>query len=120
MHATLLHRLFPLCRLNLSHTYRYRKEEYIVRVGDFHYARREPYQEDFLIEDFFTYFYDHDSTNNDIALIKLQRNDGRCVKTGQFVNPICLPESENQFREGHPCYIAGWGSDGKFVFSRFG
>ncbi|XP_078579964.1 neurotrypsin-like isoform X3 [Branchiostoma floridae x Branchiostoma japonicum] len=92
--------------------HRYRKEEYIVRVGDFHYARREPYQEDFLIEDFFTYFYDHDSTNNDIALIKLQRNDGRCVKTGQFVNPICLPESENQFREGHPCYIAGWGSDG--------
>ncbi|CAH1247159.1 PRSS12 [Branchiostoma lanceolatum] len=92
--------------------HRYRKEEYVVRVGDFHYSRREPYQEDFLIEDFFTYFYDHDSTNNDIALIKLRQNDGRCVKTGQFVNPICLPESENQFREGHPCYIAGWGSDG--------
>ncbi|XP_078660617.1 neurotrypsin-like isoform X3 [Branchiostoma floridae x Branchiostoma belcheri] len=92
--------------------HRYRKEEYVVRVGDFHYARREPYQEDFLIDDFFTYFYDHDSTNNDIALIKLQRKGGRCVKTGQFVNPICLPESENQFREGHPCYIAGWGSDG--------
>ncbi|XP_019639401.1 PREDICTED: LOW QUALITY PROTEIN: neurotrypsin-like [Branchiostoma belcheri] len=98
--------------------HRYRKEEYVVRVGDFHYARREPYQEDFLIDDFFTYFYDHDSTNNDIALIKLQRKGGRCVKTGQFVNPICLPESENQFREGHPCYIAGWGSDGKFVCCR--
>ncbi|XP_069059575.1 hepatocyte growth factor activator [Pleurodeles waltl] len=57
--------------------------------------------------------YDHFSifsqTENDIALIKLKKNNKGCAKKTQFVQTICLPEEGVHFPPGHSCEIAGWG-----------
>jgi len=46
------------------------------------------------------------TARNDIALIQLQT----CARLGQFVKPICLPTSLNQFPTGEKCTISGWGA----------
>ncbi|XP_069488140.1 hepatocyte growth factor activator isoform X2 [Ambystoma mexicanum] len=57
--------------------------------------------------------YDHFSifsqTENDIALIKLKRQNNHCAKKTKFVQTICLPDNDIHFPPGHMCEIAGWG-----------
>ncbi|KGL75838.1 Hepatocyte growth factor activator, partial [Tinamus guttatus] len=48
-------------------------------------------------------------TDHDIVLIKLKKNGQRCAVKSQFVQPICLPESNTVFPEQHKCQISGWG-----------
>ncbi|XP_040411607.1 hepatocyte growth factor activator [Cygnus olor] len=48
-------------------------------------------------------------TEHDIALIKLKKNGQRCAVKSQFVQPICLPESDTVFPEQFKCQISGWG-----------
>uniref|UniRef100_A0A8C4JBN2 HGF activator n=1 Tax=Dromaius novaehollandiae TaxID=8790 RepID=A0A8C4JBN2_DRONO len=47
--------------------------------------------------------------DHDIALIKLKKNGQRCAVKSQFVQPICLPESNTVFPEEYKCQISGWG-----------
>ncbi|NWQ73985.1 HGFA factor, partial [Columbina picui] len=48
-------------------------------------------------------------TDHDIALIKLKKNGQRCAVKSQFVQPICLPESNTVFPDQFKCQISGWG-----------
>uniref|UniRef100_A0A8C4TZA0 HGF activator n=1 Tax=Falco tinnunculus TaxID=100819 RepID=A0A8C4TZA0_FALTI len=48
-------------------------------------------------------------TEHDIALIKLKKNGQRCAVKSQFVQPICLPESDTVFPDQFKCQISGWG-----------
>ncbi|NXC82821.1 HGFA factor, partial [Cercotrichas coryphoeus] len=48
-------------------------------------------------------------TDHDIALIKLKKNGQRCAVKSQFVQPICLPESNTAFSAQVKCQISGWG-----------
>ena len=39
-----------------------------------------------------------------------ESSDGRCAIFNNQVKPICLPtRNSDQFKEGHSCYITGWG-----------
>ncbi|XP_026209336.1 hepatocyte growth factor activator isoform X1 [Anabas testudineus] len=48
-------------------------------------------------------------TLHDIALIKLKKQDGRCVKKSPFIRPICLPDKNTTFPDNYCCTISGWG-----------
>ncbi|XP_076017050.1 hepatocyte growth factor activator serine protease [Genypterus blacodes] len=48
-------------------------------------------------------------TLHDIVLIKLKKQDGRCVKKTPFIRPICLPDKDTVFADDYCCSISGWG-----------
>ncbi|XP_023837708.1 hepatocyte growth factor activator-like isoform X2 [Salvelinus sp. IW2-2015] len=48
-------------------------------------------------------------TLHDIVLVKLKKQDGRCVKKTQFIRPICLPNKDMTFPDQYCCQITGWG-----------
>ncbi|GAA6216291.1 hepatocyte growth factor activator isoform X1 [Lates japonicus] len=48
-------------------------------------------------------------TLHDIVLIKLKKQDGRCVRRTPFIAPICLPDKNTTFPDGYCCTISGWG-----------
>lgn len=43
------------------------------------------------------------------VLIKLKKENGRCVKRTPFIRPICLPDKNMTFPDFHCCTISGWG-----------
>lgn len=43
------------------------------------------------------------------VLIKLKKQDGRCVRRTQFIRPICLPDKNMTFPDDYCCAISGWG-----------
>ncbi|XP_033992693.1 hepatocyte growth factor activator isoform X1 [Trematomus bernacchii] len=48
-------------------------------------------------------------TLHDIVLIKLAKQDGRCVRRTPFIRPICLPDKSMAFPDSFCCTISGWG-----------
>uniref|UniRef100_A0A8C7HKU2 trypsin n=1 Tax=Oncorhynchus kisutch TaxID=8019 RepID=A0A8C7HKU2_ONCKI len=48
-------------------------------------------------------------TLHDIVLVKLKKQDGRCVKKSPFIRPICLPNEDMTFPDQYCCQITGWG-----------
>ncbi|MCI4387046.1 hypothetical protein PGIGA_G00069550 [Pangasianodon gigas] len=50
--------------------------------------------------------YNKRTKDADIALIHLQNK----VNFTDYIQPICLPESDQQFAAGRKCVIAGWGT----------
>uniref|UniRef100_A0A8C7NSD4 trypsin n=1 Tax=Oncorhynchus mykiss TaxID=8022 RepID=A0A8C7NSD4_ONCMY len=48
-------------------------------------------------------------TLHDIVLVKLKKQDGRCVKKSPFIRPICLPNKDMTFPDQYCCQITGWG-----------
>ncbi|XP_061108834.1 hepatocyte growth factor activator [Conger conger] len=61
--------------------------------------------EKYVFPDHFSIF---NPTLHDIVLVKLKRQNGRCAKRGQFIQPICLPVRVT-FPDYHCCQIMGWG-----------
>jgi len=48
---------------------------------------------------------------NDIALLELDNNNGTagtCVKFDNYVQPVCLPKTYDEVREGTMCQVAGY------------
>ena len=45
------------------------------------------------------------SYDADIALVKLESP----VKYNAFIKPVCLPEQDDNERNGESCYVTGWG-----------
>lgn len=43
------------------------------------------------------------------VLVKLKKQDGRCVKKTPFIRPICLPDKGMKLPDGYCCTISGWG-----------
>ncbi|NXG22304.1 ENTK Enteropeptidase, partial [Grallaria varia] len=50
--------------------------------------------------------YKKETKDSDIALMHLQHK----VQYTDYIQPICLPEENQQFLPGINCYIAGWGA----------
>lgn len=58
--------------------------------------------------------YRPDSSDYDIALVRLQGPRGRCARLSSHVLPACLPLwRERPQRTAPRCYITGWGDTGK-------
>uniref|UniRef100_A0AAV2KSB6 trypsin n=1 Tax=Knipowitschia caucasica TaxID=637954 RepID=A0AAV2KSB6_KNICA len=51
----------------------------------------------------------YDPTLHDIVLIKLKKQDGRCVRKTPFIRPLCLPDKGMLFPDDYCCTISGWG-----------
>eukprot|EP00058_Branchiostoma_floridae_P024909 XP_002610399.1 hypothetical protein BRAFLDRAFT_277721 [Branchiostoma floridae] len=84
---------------------------YSVVLGEHNNRVDEGTEQRFDVERSWSHpLYDADSTDNDIALLKLRRQNGRCAETNQFVTLACLPDSAEQFPDGHVCHISGWGN----------
>uniref|UniRef100_A0A8C4RQ06 Transmembrane serine protease 15 n=1 Tax=Erpetoichthys calabaricus TaxID=27687 RepID=A0A8C4RQ06_ERPCA len=49
--------------------------------------------------------YNKRTKDSDIALIHLESS----VHFSDYIQPICLPEKNQQFKPGTKCFIAGWG-----------
>ena len=64
-------------------------------------------EQDFTIKDIYIHpKWDHVTTDNDLALLRLDRP----ATLNKRVNTICLPEDEYQFPPGTKCTISGWGT----------
>ena len=50
--------------------------------------------------------YDSDSSNNDIALLRLSSP----VKFTDFIRPVCLAASGSVFNNGTDSWVTGWGA----------
>ncbi|XP_034531996.1 hepatocyte growth factor activator isoform X2 [Notolabrus celidotus] len=48
-------------------------------------------------------------TLHDIVLVKLKKQNGRCVRRTPFIRPICLPDKNMTFPDEYCCTISGWG-----------
>ncbi|KPU78927.1 uncharacterized protein Dana_GF10854, isoform D [Drosophila ananassae] len=85
-----------------------KKGAYFVRVGD-HYANiAESSEVDSFIEHWYIHekFRDGSRMNNDIALVVLKTP----LKFSDYVQPICLPDKNEELVENRMCTISGWGS----------
>ncbi|XP_038862085.1 enteropeptidase [Salvelinus namaycush] len=51
--------------------------------------------------------YNRRTKDADIAMMHLQTN----VNFTDYIQPICLPASDQQFEAGRKCFIAGWGAE---------
>ena len=51
--------------------------------------------------------------NNDIALIRVKAKNGRGIRFGSHVQPLCLPADTAAYQPGTNCTISGWGSSGQ-------
>ncbi|XP_064171026.1 urokinase-type plasminogen activator-like [Anguilla rostrata] len=49
--------------------------------------------------------------NNDIALLKIIGNDGRCAEESSSVRTVCLPPANQMLPAGVTCEIAGYGKE---------
>ena len=45
----------------------------------------------------------------DIALIELKPNNGSYIKFEDGIEPICLPDQDQEYSENLTCTVAGWG-----------
>lgn len=50
--------------------------------------------------------YDSDSSNNDIALLRLSSP----VKFSDYIRPVCLSASDSVFNSGTDSWVTGWGN----------
>ncbi|XP_019639399.1 PREDICTED: uncharacterized protein LOC109481308 [Branchiostoma belcheri] len=101
----------PCWVVTAAHCMEYYDSSYTVVLGEHNNRVDEGSEQRFDLDESFSHqLYDDESTDNDIALLKLRRKNGMCAQTNQFVTLACLPESAEQFPDGHECYISGWGN----------
>ncbi|CAL4061058.1 unnamed protein product, partial [Meganyctiphanes norvegica] len=88
------------------------RSSYIIRIGEYNLNSRDSDQEDFLIEKIFVHdeFDTNVEFNNDIAILKVSRKNGRGIKFSRSVQPACLPEERASYETLRDCNIAGWGT----------
>lgn len=76
-------------------------------TGEHDLNKKEGFEQDFAIEHIYIHpDWDHHTTDNDLALIRLDRPANL---TGR-VNIICLSEPEYKFPPSTKCMISGWGT----------
>ncbi|KAI8521059.1 hypothetical protein Bbelb_008130 [Branchiostoma belcheri] len=101
----------PCWVVTAAHCMEFYDSSYTVVLGEHNNRVDEGSEQRFDLDESFSHqLYDDESTDNDIALLKLRRKNGRCAQTNQFVTLACLPESAEQFPDGHECHISGWGN----------
>ncbi|XP_037532005.1 hepatocyte growth factor activator [Nematolebias whitei] len=87
------------------------KSQIRVVLGQHHFNVTGPNTQTFAVENYIfpKQFIVFNPTLHDIVLIKLKKQDGRCVRKTPFIRPICLPDKNTTFPPGYCCTISGWG-----------
>nr|XP_046237153.1 hepatocyte growth factor activator isoform X3 [Scatophagus argus] len=87
------------------------KSQLRVVLGQQHFNITGPNTRTFGVETyiFSKQFSVFNPTLHDIVLIKLKKQDGRCVRRTPFIRPICLPDKGMTFPDEYCCTISGWG-----------
>lgn len=109
-------------KLPLYFIFRYgnNTRSYVVRVGDYHTLVPEEYEEEIGVQEIILHKeYRPDSSDYDIALVRLQGPEEQCARFSTHVLPACLPLRRERPQKTAPnCYITGWGDTGKICFHR--
>ncbi|CAK7315773.1 PRSS12 [Vulpes lagopus] len=92
---------------------------YAVRVGDYHTLVPDEFEEEIGVQQIVIHReYRPDSSDYDIALVRLEGPDEQCVRFSSHVLPACLPfRRERPQKTASNCYITGWGDTGQ-AYSR--
>lgn len=87
-----------------------------MRVGDYHTLVPEEYEEEIGVQEIVQHKeYRPDSSDYDIALVRLQGPEEQCARFSTHVLPACLPIWRERPQKTAPnCYITGWGDTGNF------
>lgn len=106
----------PIC-FHLHLRYGNNTRNYVVRVGDYHTLVLEEYEEEIGVQEIVVHKeYRPDSSDNDIALVRLQGPEEQCARFSTHVLPACLPLRRERPQKTAPnCFITGWGDTGKII-----
>ncbi|XP_071551726.1 anionic trypsin-2-like [Panulirus ornatus] len=93
---------------------KYPPSTYLLRVGDFNTQEEEEEQQDFRVLSLAIHskFDKGPFLNNDIAIIKIKKKNGKGIQFGKFVQPVCLVPQGWGYPPYINCTVAGWGSLG--------
>ncbi|XP_070272992.1 neurotrypsin isoform X2 [Myotis yumanensis] len=113
--ATLLSSCWVLTAAHCFKRYGNSSRSYAVRVGDYHTLVPEEFEEEIGVQQIVIHgAYRPDSSDHDIALVRLQGPDGQCARLSSHVLPACLPLwRERPQRTAAGCHITGWGDTGR-------
>uniref|UniRef100_A0A8D2Q455 Neurotrypsin n=1 Tax=Varanus komodoensis TaxID=61221 RepID=A0A8D2Q455_VARKO len=117
--ATLISSCWVLTAAHCFKRYGNNTRNYVVRVGDYHTLVPEEYEEEIGIQEIVQHKeYRPDSSDYDIALVRLQGPEEQCARFSTHVLPACLPVKRERPQKTAPnCYITGWGDTGR-AYSR--
>ncbi|CAK6445102.1 unnamed protein product [Pipistrellus nathusii] len=112
--ATLLSSCWVLTAAHCFKRYGNSTRSYAVRVGDYHTLVPEEFEEEIGVQQIVIHgAYRPDSSDHDIALVRLQGPDGQCARLSSHVLPACLPLwRERPQKTASNCHITGWGDTG--------
>ncbi|XP_063166233.1 neurotrypsin isoform X3 [Candoia aspera] len=106
-----------VCR-QLGYKYGNNTRNYVVRIGDYHTLVPEEYEEEIGVQEIVQHReYRPDSSDYDIALVRLQGPQEQCTHFSTHVLPACLPFRRERPQKAANCYISGWGDTGR-AYSR--
>ncbi|KAH0624353.1 hypothetical protein JD844_031747 [Phrynosoma platyrhinos] len=88
---------------------------YLLRVGDYHTGMRDEFERELPVEKIVLHRnFQPSSNDNDIALVRIQGKDGKCLSFSHHVRPVCLPNrKEKAAIDRQACFISGWGDTGR-------
>ncbi|XP_041614595.1 neurotrypsin isoform X2 [Vulpes lagopus] len=117
--ATLLSSCWVLTAAHCFKRYGNSTRSYAVRVGDYHTLVPDEFEEEIGVQQIVIHReYRPDSSDYDIALVRLEGPDEQCVRFSSHVLPACLPfRRERPQKTASNCYITGWGDTGQ-AYSR--
>uniref|UniRef100_A0A672TIE7 Serine protease 12 n=2 Tax=Strigops habroptila TaxID=2489341 RepID=A0A672TIE7_STRHB len=117
--ATLISSCWVLTAAHCFKRYGNITRNYAVRVGDYHTLVPEEYEEETGVQQIVMHKeYRPDSSDYDIALVRLQGPEEQCARFSTHVLPACLPLRRERPQKTAPnCYITGWGDTGR-AYSR--
>ncbi|XP_050720144.1 uncharacterized protein LOC127000445 isoform X2 [Eriocheir sinensis] len=93
---------------------KYPPSTYILKIGDFNVEEEEEGQQEFRVSSIAIHpkFDKGPYLNNDVALLRIKRKNGRGIQFGRNVQPLCLVPSRWTYPSLLNCTVAGWGSLG--------
>ncbi|XP_053645207.2 serine protease 30-like [Cherax quadricarinatus] len=97
------------------------RHDYRVKVGDYDLNQWDPAEQMFEIEDWTIHpnFGVGGHYNNDVAVVKVQAQQGKGFQMSRFVTPACLPSHTTPYTTGTKCQVSGWGlTDPENYFSK--
>ncbi|XP_053767879.1 neurotrypsin isoform X2 [Desmodus rotundus] len=117
--ATLLSSCWVLTAAHCFKRYGNSTRSYAVRLGDYHTLVPEEFEEELAVQQIVLHWaYRPDSSDYDIALVRLRGPRGQCARLSSHVLPACLPLWRERPQKTAPhCYITGWGDTGR-AYSR--